>query len=503
MNLSRIFRPSSFSFRLTAISFIATLSCLVCYETIQQWQIEKSSRDVSRGLQEQFPSGFQPVLESGLSEDSSSKSSGLESTKGGMFPPGKSLQQMLRASGVGEGDLEPPEEEGKGEGEEGEMVQESSRNGAFAPASSHQQMLRASTDREGALDLPQEEEEKVLEEEEEEVLEEEVEEEVLEEEEEVEEEGDPVAQRLRTRRETVFEACKSKGFQDCHAQSALTHRMYFFHQYNTSVCTVAKVTSSTWRAHLRRVNKGPPFNVSIDQDDTRKAFLERPFGVVVKDVRSSSKIITVRHPLTRLVSAFRNKYNDGKPMRPHRPLYEKKLRKRIAGSAWHERFHQFWLPALFANSLVAPNTHLKIGMKDPIDPRILYSVEEYERLYRVLKPKITFVQFLKFVLKTYQEQKPDAHWRPYYDNCCPCYFNYDYITKVETLSEDLEHIFKKIGIPANPDTSKNQERESVDYTYSDYEYYRNVPLTLKREIYKYLKRDMDLFGYNLPKIFMV
>ncbi|XP_066984018.1 carbohydrate sulfotransferase 12-like [Macrobrachium rosenbergii] len=475
MNLSRIIHPSPFSFCLTTIFFISTLFYLVCYKTIQQRQIEKSSQDFSRGLHEQFSSEFRSVLESGLSENSSSRPSGLESTKGGMFPPGKSLRQTLRASGDGEGALDTPQEEEE---------EENSIDGAFAPGNSLRESLTASEGGEGALDLPQEEEE-----------------EVLEKEEEVEEE-DPVAQRLRTRRETLLEVCKSEGFQACHVQSILTYRMYFFHQYNTSVCTVAKSASSTWRAHLRRVNKGPPFNVPIDQDDTRKAFLERPFGAVVKDVKSSSKIITVRHPLTRLVSAFRNKYNDGKPMPPHRSLYEEKVRKRLAGSDWHERFHQFWLPALFANSLVAPDTHVKVGMKDPIDPSVLYSVEEYERLYRVLKPKITFVQFLKFVLKTYKEQKPDAHWKPYYHVCCPCYFDYDYITKVETLSEDLEHIFKKIGIPANPDTSKNQERDSVDSIYSDYKYYRNVPMALKREIYKHLKHDMDLFGYNLPKNFI-
>ncbi|XP_068209441.1 carbohydrate sulfotransferase 10-like [Palaemon carinicauda] len=312
-----------------------------------------------------------------------------------------------------------------------------------------------------------------------------------------------VARRLRTRREKVLEVCRREKIQQCYLSNVLNFRIYFFHRYDTSVCTIAKSASSTWRAHLRRVNKGPPFNVPIDNDKIRKAFLQRPIEVISKDVNSFSKIITVRHPLSRLVAAFRHKYRNGALMQQHKPVFESKVRKRIAGSQWHERFHQFWLPALFANNMVPPNTHLKVGIKKPIDPSVLYSIKEYERLYRFLKPQITFVQFLKYVLKTYDEGKPDAHWKPYHDNCCPCHFDYDYITKVETLSEDLEYVFKKLGIPANPDTSMNQKRKSVDELYSDFAYYRKVPTTLRRRIYQYLKYDMDLFGYELPKNFLI
>ncbi|XP_068209440.1 carbohydrate sulfotransferase 11-like [Palaemon carinicauda] len=316
-------------------------------------------------------------------------------------------------------------------------------------------------------------------------------------------EENAVAQRLRIRREKVLDVCRSKKIHHCHTKTVMTHRMFFFHRYDTSVCTMAKSGSSTWRAHLRLVNKGPPFKVPIDKDKIRAAFLKRLIEAIVKDVNSSSLIITVRHPLTRLVSAFRNKYNDGKVMDPHAPHSEKRVHKRVAGSYWFERFHQFWLPALFANNMVPPDTHLKTGMKAPIDPGVLYSEKQYERLYYVLKPKVTFSQFLKYVLKTYQEGTPDAHWKLYHDDCCPCYFDYDYITKIETLSEDLKYIFKKLGIPANPKISKNKRRRSVHQIYSYLSYYRRVPATLKREIYQYIKYDMDLFGYELPKNFLI
>ncbi|XP_068234208.1 carbohydrate sulfotransferase 10-like [Palaemon carinicauda] len=310
-----------------------------------------------------------------------------------------------------------------------------------------------------------------------------------------------VVQRLRTRREKVLEVCRSGNLQHCYIKKAIRGPIFFFHHYDTSVCTVAKAGSTTWREHLRKVNGGPPRYENIRDDKIRKAFLRRPLKYMVKDVTSSSKIITVRHPLTRLVSCFRDVYKNG-IMPPHDPFAEAELRKIEYGTFWPERFHNLWLPALFANNMVPPNTHLEVKIKTPISPRVLYSTEEYERLYLVLKPNLTFEQFLKYVLKTYKEGNPDSHWSLYHQWCCPCHFDYDYITKVETLSEDLEYIFKKLGIPADPHTAFKRVMKNEDSSKLYLQYYRNISATLRGEIYKYLKPDMDLFGYELPENFL-
>ncbi|XP_068222292.1 carbohydrate sulfotransferase 12-like [Palaemon carinicauda] len=152
--------------------------------------------------------------------------------------------------------------------------------------------------------------------------------------------------------------------------------------------------------------------------------------------------------------------------------------------------------------MVPPNTHLEVNIKTPIDPSVLYSTEEYERLYLVLQPSLTFEQFLKFVLKTYEEGNPDSHWSPYHQRCCPCHFDYDYITKVETLSEDLEYVFKKLGIPADHHTAMKRKMKNEDSSNLYLQYYQNISTSLRGEIYKYLKPDMDLFGYELSENFL-
>ncbi|XP_066984048.1 carbohydrate sulfotransferase 9-like [Macrobrachium rosenbergii] len=309
--------------------------------------------------------------------------------------------------------------------------------------------------------------------------------------------------RMERRRNHVQELCTEPRFSWCHIDSVLYNRVGMFYQYNATVCTIAKAGSSTWRAHLRRVNKGPPFNQSMEDDVIWRAFLSQPRETVLENVVASNKIITVRHPLTRLVSAYRNKYEGGKPMPRHRPKFEDRQRKRIAGSYWDDRFYQFWMPALFVNDKVPSDTHLKVGMKDPIDPSVRYSTEEYERLYHFLRPKLSFPQFLRFVVYQHEIGTPDAHWRPYHTTCCPCHFDYHFVTKIETLSEDLAYVFKALGIPADPDTSMNQLRSNVAASmYKDFQYYREVPPALKKDVYKWIKEDLDLFEYELPKNFL-
>ncbi|KAK7079245.1 hypothetical protein SK128_006072 [Halocaridina rubra] len=308
--------------------------------------------------------------------------------------------------------------------------------------------------------------------------------------------------RLTERRERILEICRNKTkWFSCPFHGVLKFNDYFFHDYNVTICSIAKAGSSTWRYHLRRVNNGPPFNIPIYKDAIRNAFLDRPLENVIRDINISSKIITVRHPLTRLVSAYRNKYKDGKMMPANRPRQENIKRKRQSGSYWDDRFYQFWLPALFANNKVPADIHTRIGLKEPLNPKTKYKVWVYEALYPILKPRITFIQFLRYVVKTFEDNNPDAHWRSYYMACCPCHFDYEYITQVETLSEDLEFVFNQLGLPSDPDVSMNQYRKTVEDIYRDYQYYKRVPQSLKREIYRLYKTDMDFFGYNLPKNF--
>ncbi|KAK4305064.1 hypothetical protein Pmani_023029 [Petrolisthes manimaculis] len=59
---------------------------------------------------------------------------------------------------------------------------------------------------------------------------------------------------------------------------------------------------------------------------------------------------------------------------------------------------------------------------------------------------ITFSQFVKF-LNTRKQGEYDEHWRPYSHTCFPCGIRYDIIGKYETLVEDSERFLRLIGAP--------------------------------------------------------
>ncbi|XP_069983884.1 carbohydrate sulfotransferase 9-like [Penaeus vannamei] len=326
-----------------------------------------------------------------------------------------------------------------------------------------------------------------------------------------------VAGHMRERRRWVEDTCKRRQFM-CHFNSTLKFHLFPFHEFNATVCTIAKAGSSTWRSHLRRVNLGPPSHLPIAVDARRHALLSRPQHDALEAIRATVNILTVRHPLTRLVSCFRNKYKAGNPLPPHRPEWERRRRKcpkdpidgvdaaspsqKMAGASWADKFHQFWLPALFSNDLVPKDLHVAIGLSTPINPDVRYDSWVYEQIHSRLRPRVGFVQFLRHVVATHRGGRPDGHWSQYHKDCCPCLLRYSFVTRVETLTEDLAHVFGVLGIPSDPSVSLNRIRKSYDDPYKELRYYRKVPLAIRKELYEYIKTDLEMFNYHLPPGFL-
>ena len=55
---------------------------------------------------------------------------------------------------------------------------------------------------------------------------------------------------------------------------------------------------------------------------------------------------------------------------------------------------------------------------------------------------VTFPEFIKFV--TDSDKEMDGHWRPQHLLSFPCYVNYTFIGKFETLQEDTIYLLQKI-----------------------------------------------------------
>ncbi|XP_047494094.1 carbohydrate sulfotransferase 12-like [Penaeus chinensis] len=185
-------------------------------------------------------------------------------------------------------------------------------------------------------------------------------------------------------------------------------------------------------------------------DERRFKLLKQADDVIIRGVRETVTLISVRHPLVRLVSAFRNKLLNGRP-------FEK------VGGYLRVALQVLQLPA--------------------------------DRNY------ISFSEFLVYVIRT--RSQPDRHWNTYRELCSPCYFNYNYVALLETYTEDMQYLAQEFEIPIDPEARRNAKSEPGEDESAAFRYYRNVSLSIRRQIFDIFKDDMEMFGYKLPDDFWI
>ncbi|XP_037794689.1 carbohydrate sulfotransferase 11-like isoform X1 [Penaeus monodon] len=253
--------------------------------------------------------------------------------------------------------------------------------------------------------------------------------------------GEGLLERFRRRRERVRAVCEQRrnntGEKE-NVEVTLRSQILYFWGWNVSVCTIPKVGSGTWRGHVNRINgrSGDPL-----RDPKRRNLTRRSVRDVLGQVRETVRIMTVRHPLTRLVSAYRNKFRDGR------------------------RF----------------GVHHKIGRRTFLAPALKHLPQNRN------KNHLSFADFLTHVVKSHREGRVNLHWQTFSYLCSPCHFDYDYITKLETQTEDLHHVFGVVGLPADPARQANPIKKGANKDASDLAYYNQVPLKLKKQIYDVFK----------------
>ncbi|XP_068247468.1 carbohydrate sulfotransferase 11-like isoform X2 [Palaemon carinicauda] len=305
------------------------------------------------------------------------------------------------------------------------------------------------------------------------------------------------AKRLQKRRDWMQSVCRHLHHTEPVSKTARDSFNYFFDQ-RAAVCPIPKSGSSTWRKHLRIVNGGPHPSVPIYDDLRLIKIQKQPIKKIIKQLEQMPKIITVRHPLTRLVSCFRSKFNNGMPLRSYSPKREETLRKR-AGFTWPENFFAFWLPALIANDLLPQNYHRELNMTSPLNPDIRYNTSVYTAIYWRTRPRINFNQFLKLVITSHKEGKANAHWDTYYNRCSPCRFNYDFVTQIETLQDDLRYVFSVLKIPSSASLDENSSRNRHK-TFRDFKKFKWLPKTMLADLKEIVWPDLQMFGYRWPSI---
>ena len=168
------------------------------------------------------------------------------------------------------------------------------------------------------------------------------------------------------------------------------------------------------------------------------------------------KVIFVREPLARLLSAFRDKLSHG----------EKKFLARKYGAEAIKLFRE------------NPSQQ---SLKDGHD--------------------LKFSEFVDYVL--YQKahsQEFDKHWDEYFNLCSPCHIRYNFIGRFETLEDDVDLFLKKIDPDQNVRFPKREESYRDNKTADILEkYYGSIDHQKIIKLQDVYRLDYSLFGYKIPK----
>ncbi|KAK3610207.1 hypothetical protein CHS0354_038847 [Potamilus streckersoni] len=165
------------------------------------------------------------------------------------------------------------------------------------------------------------------------------------------------------------------------------------------------------------------------------------------------KIIFVREPMERLLSAYINKFTENET-----EFYETYGRKIIK----HYR--------------AAPN------------------VESIEKGHDV-----KFEEFLRYITDKSVWGNNHEHWLQYERLCHPCHVQYDVIGKMESIDEDTDYLLHFLGITSKVKFPKRSDFTTNGKTKNELsKYYQGIPKNLLERVLQEFRRDYVLFDYKIP-----
>ena len=179
-----------------------------------------------------------------------------------------------------------------------------------------------------------------------------------------------------------------------------------------------------------------------------------PKGIKYR-LKNYKKVIFVREPLERILSAYRNKFQQ-KGNEYFKDRYAKKIIKKYR--------------------------------ENP-------SKKSLEKGH-----DMQFTEFIDYILdpKT-QSNGYNEHWDTFYHLCSPCHIKYNFIGKYETLDDDVDLLLKEISADKMVELPKRGETYKAMKTEDTLEkFYRNVAPEKITKLVDIFSLDSSIFGYQLP-----
>ncbi|XP_047118629.1 carbohydrate sulfotransferase 11-like [Schistocerca piceifrons] len=276
-----------------------------------------------------------------------------------------------------------------------------------------------------------------------------------------------VAQRMERRRRHLSDACSALGL-DAPGNDSL-HRpnpweFFVNHKHHLVWCNVFKAASTSWMYNFNLLAGYSPKYLQTTKEVplslARQRYPRPSLAELRAALNKSVSFLIVRHPLQRLLSAYRDKLENALPHTFHQRMGAQIVRKYRKGP-----------PKIVG-------TQKKTNPKNPRWP--------------------TFSEFVQFLVDEYRKGSQfDMHWTPITEFCTPCQVPFDVIAKFETLEEDQNFLIHLANLqdviqPQKKNQAKGRTTTEVEDAY--FSQLTKAQILLLYNIYRY---DFTLFNYTL------
>lgn len=249
-------------------------------------------------------------------------------------------------------------------------------------------------------------------------------------------------------------------------------QLFFDDTFKMIACVPTKTGTTTWQksfaslktsflnsSNLPDVKKLPnDFNsMTVFKEARRLSHL--PYDEAVKRLNDHSykKIAHVRHPLSRLYSAWRQKFK-----RNHHTI-----------DFFMQRYGNK-IKDIYADN--GTETH-----------------------------EIEFGNFVKYLVRSKSDKKFDVHWTSYQYYCAPCIIEYDFVSRTEQQDSDMREVFKGVKDESGNFSVWDYIGEYLPKQYNDSpmktktvgELYDNIDKEVVEKLGEVYYWDFKMFGYDL------
>ncbi|KAJ3595815.1 hypothetical protein NHX12_002229 [Muraenolepis orangiensis] len=271
-----------------------------------------------------------------------------------------------------------------------------------------------------------------------------------------------LARTQAARRRLLREVCAK--YQPSVADQLLSRRqvsrVYVEDRSRLLYCEVPKAGCSNWKRVLMVLGGDAASPADIPHDAAHYANRLRRLDSynrtgIAERLQAYTKVLFVREPFERLVSAFRDKFES-------------------PNSYYHPVFGR---PIISRYRVNASRSALRTGAG------------------------VSFREFVLYLLDVHRPVGMDIHWEPVSQLCHPCLLRYNFLGKFENMEEEANFLLRSVGAPGNlsfphfKDRNPLAERTSSGITRS---YFAQLNLSERQKIYDFYYMDYLMFNYPKP-----